>query len=88
MTKIYQFLGLMNRPKPEKDIYLKNPYFTDGTMIEKIQLCIIFEMLLRHYNQSGNSKWFFSPEEANEMDVLHLVVSHRLINGQYVFELR
>jgi hypothetical protein len=74
--------------RPESEVYSNDPYFVDGPIIEKIQLCIVFEILLRHYSQSGKSKWFFSPEEANEMDVLHLVVSHRLVNGQYVFELR
>ena len=100
ITKINQFLGLMNRP--ETEVYANDPYFMDGPkldkngkiidktgqIIEKIQLCIIFEMLLRHYSQSGNSKWFFSPEEANEMDVLHLAVYRRIINGKNVFELR
>ena len=74
---------------PDTQIYSNDPKFTDDTYVEKVHLCILFELLLRHFgNGTTKQKWFFSPEEAIEMDLFRLVITHRLINDQLVFEIK
>jgi hypothetical protein len=53
ITKINQFLNFMKLP--DTQIYSNDPKFGDDTYVEKVHLCILFELLLRHFG-NGTTK--------------------------------
>ena len=79
--KINELLVLM---KKDDEIYTEDPMFHLNS-IEKPSLCILYELLMRHYTDTEKELWYLSPEEAIESKLESFIVRSQNIYGQKLF---
>ena len=79
--KINELLVLM---KKDDEIYSEDPTFHLNS-IEKPSLCILYELLMRHYTEQEKELWYLSPEEAIESKLESFIVRSQNIYGQKLF---
>ena len=82
IDKVNELLSIFNKPESEK--YSSDPVFTT-TMVERPNLCLVYEFLLRHYTEENihhNHKWFLNPEEATATQIDNFVAIPQTIHGE------
>jgi hypothetical protein len=79
--KINELLVLM---KKDDEIYTEDPMFHLHS-IEKPSLCILYELLMRHFTEVEKELWYLSPEEAIESKLESFIVRSQNIYGQKLF---
>jgi hypothetical protein len=62
------------------EIYNKDPIYGLSS-IERPNLCVIYELLMRSYTENKQNIWFLSPEQAIASDLDHFVVKAQTILG-------
>ena len=67
--------------------YTNLSVFQNIYSIQQTHLCIIYELLLRHFTETSKQAWFLSPEESIESDMLHLVIYNKEIRkNEFAFQ--
>ncbi len=77
ITKINDMLEKIGKPE---EIYNKDPVYGLNA-IERPNLCVIYEMLMRFITEKEKKIWFLSPEQAIASDLDHFVVKAQTIFG-------
>ena len=62
------------------EMYNKDPIYGLSS-IERPNLCVIYELLMRSYTENDQRIWFLSPEQAIASDLDHFVVKAQTIFG-------
>jgi len=78
ISKVNDLLQKMG--KSEEEIYSKDPTYNMNA-IERPNLCIIYELLMRFYTEKEKNIWFLSPEQAIASDLDHFVVIAQTLFG-------
>ena len=55
--------------------------------INKHHVCMVFELLLRHFSRKENLPWFLDLEESLETDIIHLSIGKSVVASQNVFDI-
>ena len=55
--------------------------------INKHHVCLIFELLLRHFSRKEKLPWFLDLEESLETDIIHLSIAKSIVGSQNVFDI-
>ena len=82
IDKVNELLLIFNKPESEK--YSSDPVFTT-TMVERPNLCLVYEFLLRYYTEENRHKnhiWFLNPEEATATQIDTFVAIPQTIHGE------
>lgn len=85
ITKINELL--LELGKGENEIYSKDPSFQLSS-IERPNLCVIYEILMRYYTETLNKMFFLTPEQAVASDLDRFVVVPQKILGITTYALQ
>ena len=55
--------------------------------INKHHVCLVYELLLRHFSRKENLPWFLDLEESLETDIIHLSIAKSVVGTQNVFDI-
>ena len=75
---------LLEKTGRSSEIYTKDPAF-ELSAVERPNLCVIYELLMRFITEKNNNFWFLSPEQAIASDLDHFVVVQN-VAGDYVLQ--
>jgi pentapeptide MXKDX repeat protein len=67
--------------KPDSEKYASDPVFTTN-IIERPNLCLVYEFLLRYFTEFSSNKWFLNPEESFASQIDSFVASAQIIRGE------
>ena len=85
IDKVNELLTIFNKPESEK--YASDPVFTTN-IIERPNLCLVYELLLRYYTEEKNELWFLNPEEATATQIDTFVAIPQTIRGETLYVLK
>jgi hypothetical protein len=87
IEKVNDLLSILNKPNSEK--YSLDPVFTNYS-IERPNLCVVYEFLLRYFSDSYHKKWFLNPEEATATKIDNFLAESQTIKGntQYILKIK
>ena len=83
---IIKINDMLEKIGKQAEIYNKDPIYGLNS-IERPNLCVIYEMLMRSITEKEKKIWFLSPEQAIASDLDHFIVKAQTIFGftSYVF---
>jgi len=86
IVKINDLLDMIEVNKTEK--YSEDPVF-NTSIIERPNLCLVYEFLLRLFTEENpNQLWFLNPEQSNVSKIDSFVVISQVIRGQQEYVIK
>ena len=77
---IVKINDLLEKTGRTGEVYNNNPDY-GYNVIEKPNLCVIYELLMRHVTEKEKKVWFLSPEQVSASDLDHFVVKAQTLLG-------
>jgi hypothetical protein len=86
IQKVNDFLEINGR-NDKSELYSDDPYFLTN-IIERPNLCVIYELLMRHFTTSSTQIWFLSLEQMIQSDLDKFILTVQETYGVKTFFLK